>query len=188
MMEKCIIDLVAALVNVDDTYINVIGFRQNNETYQQAAEASFTAELYYQFKSIINNDKTGYYNNLQLHYDLTKERFNGQRPDLVLHRGPNSREDQRLYVEVKTDRSLRNYNADFDKIFKALDENNNGDQLGYSNALFISLHSQDVNAEEAINQYINNNNLVSDSRLKKVYWVHFTDNMKVNVRVFNELL
>ena len=143
-MEKCITDFLSALSNIDENYITVIGLNAANEEYQQAAENAFSAELYHQYKSIIENDKKGYYQGLQLHFDLTKQRFNFRRPDMVLHKAPDSRLDQRLYIEIKTNRTCINYDSDFEKIFLALSPDDDNEQLGYSNAIFLSVKSEAV--------------------------------------------
>lgn len=186
-MEKCITDLIDAIKKVDDNYIKVIGFNVEDKVYQQAAENAFTAELYHQFKSIIENDKTGYYKNLQLHYDLTKMRFNGQRPDLVLHRAPDSRDIQRLYVEIKTCKSTIDYNSDFDKIFLATAPNNRRERLGYENAVFISVNSESVQVKQKIVDYISQNQLLHDLRLAKIYNVHIGDMKNITINKFSEI-
>jgi len=186
-MEKCITDLIEAIKNVDNNYITVIGFHNDNSEYQQAAENAFSAELYHQYKSIIENNKMEYYKGLQLHYDLTKQRFNGQRPDLVLHRAPNSREDQRLYIEIKTNRTVINFDSDFGKIFLALEPNNENEKLGYKNAVFLSVKSPLNQVQESIKSYIKAHNLENDERLIRAYSIHLGNKKNITINKFSDL-
>lgn len=188
-MEKSIVDFIAALTNIDRTYIRLIGLNHNNEAYQQAAEGAFTAELYHQWKSIINNDVLNYYQGLQIHYDLTKERFEGKRPDLVLHTAPNSRNNQKLYVEVKTSRSTANYFSDFDKIFLAVSPDNDAELLGYQNAVFLSTTAYYDAVKLKIQNYLTQINLkANDERLLKIYSIHLNDDYSIIIKTFAELI
>lgn len=187
-MEKSIVDLIAALTNIDRTYIRLIGLNHNNEEYQQAAEGAFTAELYHQWKSIINNDSTGYYQGLQIHYDLTKERFEGKRPDLVLHTAPTSRKNQKLYVEVKTSRSTANYYSDFDKIFLAVSPDNDAELLGYQNAVFLSTTATYKSVCDTIKDYLKNKDFRDDERLSKIFGIHLNGDYTIKMKTFEELI
>ncbi len=186
-MEKCIIDLLSAITNVSSTYIRIIGLNDGNERYEQAAENAFSAELYHQYKTIIENDNTEYYRRLELHYDLTKQRFNNRRPDLVLHISPDTRLDQRLYVEVKTSIRTTNYNSDFEKIILATATNDNHNQLGYKNAVFISLRAHINEVKESIHNYIQKNGLEEDEKLNRIYCIHTLNAKEITIFKFNDL-
>ena len=187
-MEKCIVDFLSALSCIDKNYVAVTGYNIENNEYQQAAEGAFTAELYHQLKSIIRHDKTGYYSGLSLHYDLTKGRFDNRRPDLVLHTSPTSRKDQRLYVEVKTSTSISNYDDDLNKLFLAVARDNNSQQLGYSNAIFLTLRASHANVLKHICEYILSNKLTKDRRLTQIYSIHLNKNNTSSIKNFSELL
>jgi hypothetical protein len=187
-MEKCIDDIRKAIKEIDSLYIEVIGKTSEGNAYEQAAEAAFTAELYHQYKTIIARNDNGYYSNLILHYDLTKQGFNGQRPDLVLHKGPDNRDDQRLYIEIKTSRITNNYKSDFDKLFRAVSEENKFEYLGFKNAVFLTAKSNYEDVKNSIIDYIRNNNLISDTRKNKIYSIHLEQNLKITVTKFSEII
>lgn len=185
-MEKCVIDLLSAICRIESTYISIIGFNSNDETYQQAAESAFTAEFYHHYKSIIVNDNTNYYSNLLLHYDLTKMRFDGRRPDLVLHKGPDTREIQKLYIEIKTSASTNNYTSDFEKIFLATEENNGANKLGFQNAAFISVKANIESVYQKIREFKNSKQL-EDKRYEKIYSIHLLENNTIEIKKFSEI-
>ncbi len=187
-MEKSIIDLIAALTNIDKTYITIIGLNQRSKEYQQSAEAAFTAELYHQWKNIIRNDSTDYYDDLQIHYDLTKERFGGKRPDLVLHKGPNSRSIQKLYVEIKTSLATTNYDSDFEKLILAVSTDNNNNQLGYEKAVFLSNSASYSSVCDSIKNFINQKNLSKEQNLEKILSIHLNSDFTVTIKPFSELI
>lgn len=118
-MEKCIADLFSAVAQVDKRYFNAIGTRRNRTQYPQAIENSFSAELYHRFKNIAElNINSSYYQNLIMHFDISKY-GGGLRPDIVLHEAQENRNDQRMFIEVKTDSSADLQN-DFDKLLNAI--------------------------------------------------------------------
>jgi hypothetical protein len=166
----------------------VTGFDFNSKEYLQAAEHAFSAELYHQFRTVIENDKTKYYRNILLQFDLEKQRFGGKRPDIVLHTSPMSRKDQRLFIEVKTNLKKRAFNKDLNKLFLATAENNEKEQLGYSNAVFIVGKIELNKIEKHIKAYIEEKNLKNDERLDKIYLAHFLTNKKVTIKLFSELI
>lgn len=118
-MDKCVIDLFASVSQIDCRYFNAIGTRNNLTQYSQVIENSFTAELYHRFKSICEQAiNSAYYNNLILHFDINK--MGGDlRPDLVLHQAQENRENQLMFIEVKTDPNA-NLNNDFQKLEYAI--------------------------------------------------------------------
>lgn len=187
-MEKCIEDLKEAANKIDPVYIEVIGKTTDGNTYEQAAEAAFTAELYYQYKTIITRNDNGYYSKLILHYDLTKQGFDGQRPDLVLHKGSDNRDDQRLYIEIKTSRRTSNYESDFDKLFRAVSEQNSFGHLGFKNAVFLSAKSNYEDVRKSIKNYLISKNLKSDNRINKIYCMHLQNENSVTICNFSELI
>ena len=189
MMEKCISDLVIAIGNLDQNYLNIVGLNGGSEEYIQAAENPFVVELYHQFKSIIEVDKSNYYNNLQLHFDLVKERFNCKRPDIVLHNAPDNRDDQKLYIEVKTNSTINTsqYYSDFDKIVLALSTNNNGNHLDFKNAVFITVKSDNELVKRTIKRYFKENNIANEI-LKKAYSLHINSDKSIIIDKFWHIL
>jgi len=185
-MPKCLDDLYTALDNVDTDYKTVLGFGVNNIEYQQSAEHAFIAELYHQFKIIIVNDNSGYYENLSIHFDLEKERF-GRRPDLVLHTSPVSRFNQKMYVEVKTNSKRTNFSNDLDKIFLATAPDNGAIQLGFNFGVFIIGKKTFDNSKRIVRNYINNYNYQADARLVRLHLFHFFEN-EVHRITFNEII
>lgn len=128
--------LLFCLNKIDSHYLEVMGFNQNNVIYQQAAENAFTAELYHQLKTeqnLYSQDE------LKWHFDLNKERANSIRPDLVLHHSPIDRNDQRIFIEVKTSKNTSQEQIinDLNKLKKAVLENNWSNQLGFKLAFYI---------------------------------------------------
>ena len=69
-------------------------------------------------------------------------RANNIRPDLVLHKSPDNRDDQRIYIEIKTNPNVTDFQIrkDLRKILKAVtkDEINlYSNKLGYKCAFMI---------------------------------------------------
>ena len=120
-MEKCVIDLFCAVTQINSRYYNTIGVRQNQTNYPQETEQSFSAELFHRFKSIIELPvNSEYYRNLILHFDITKAAVQ-MRPDMVLHENQENRNNQKMFIEVKTDSGV-DLNVDFNKIKVATEE------------------------------------------------------------------
>jgi len=130
-MEKCIIDLLCAVTQIDRRYYSAIGTRVDRTQYPQETEASFTAELFHRFKNIIEMPiNCNYYDNLILHYDITKAAING-RPDLVLHQSQENTNVQKMFIEVKTSSNV-NLEDDFQKLITATES-----FLNFENAIII---------------------------------------------------
>jgi len=133
-MEKCVIDLFSAITQVSPLYFNAIGTRYNEEQYHQVTENPFTAELYHRFKYLTEQKiNEQYYINLILHFDITKASVN-RRPDLVLHQGQENRNDQRMFIEIKTDANV-SLTDDFNKLIQATDE-----YLNFKNVVMITVN------------------------------------------------
>jgi hypothetical protein len=80
-MEKCVEDLKLAVSRISDRYYETTGRRQNNETYDQQIEMSFSAELYHHFRTIMDHGDNHYhYTGLILNFDINKQAV-GMRPD-----------------------------------------------------------------------------------------------------------
>ena len=171
-MPKTIDDIVIAISRMDNECINVVGVNSDGDDLHQAGEHVFTAELYYHAKTIVKSDTTGFYDNLQLHFDLKKPRFGSKRPDLVLHRSPKNRDDQRLYIEIKTCESNVGYGSDIEKLLLSVSVDDQKEQLGYENAAFIVAKNSRENVKIAIYNYAHSKNLVNDSRFSKIYLIH----------------
>lgn len=187
-MEKCIIDLASAIGKIDADYTQVIGFDFNSEKYLQAAEHAFSAELYHQFRTIIENDRTRYYKKIKLQFDLEKQRFGGRRPDMVLHASPMNRNDQRLYIEVKTNLKKKAFKKDFNKLFLATAVSNEKEQLGFVNAVLVVGKIELDKIEKHVKDFIEEQNLKNDERIERIYLAHFLTNKKVTIKQFRELI
>lgn len=138
MIPKEVNDIFRAVENVDISLKEVIGKRNDNSDYRQAAENAFTADLYSEIKTIVKTDH--HYKGLQIHFDLNKPRANNIRPDIVVHKAPNSREDQRIYIEVKTDLkvALQDINLDLIKLEHAVSPSKDfSPKLGYKVGIYI---------------------------------------------------
>ncbi|NEW77998.1 MAG: hypothetical protein GZ086_00935 [Gelidibacter sp.] len=130
-MEKCIIDLICATTQITPVHFRAIGTRENHSQYDQNIEQSFSAELFHRFKSLIELPaNTNYYNNLILHFDITKLSV-GSRPDLVLHESQANRNNQKMFIEVKTDPKA-NLTDDFNKLIMSTAE-----YLNFQNSVLI---------------------------------------------------
>jgi hypothetical protein len=118
-MEKHLNDILLAVKSVNkEKYIDIIGTHGDNTEYEQIAENSFTAELYHQFRIIMDSPGSErYYRDLILNFDINKERHS-RRPDLVLHRAQSNMDDQRMYIEVKTNPHA-GLSDDLEKLFYA---------------------------------------------------------------------
>ncbi len=158
-MPPCINDLFAALYKVSNNYLTVLGMNNEYQFYPQAAEHAFAAEIYHQFKLIIENDSSGYYMGLILHFDLTKRRFLDRRPDLVLHRSPMNRLDQRMYVEIKTVDNKEEIEDDLVKLIQATSPNNEAERLGFENGVMIMGKQSFQNAQKRIHDFIVKNEI-----------------------------
>ena len=52
-MDKCVIDLLSAVTQVNHRYFSATGTRQDQTQYPQVTENSFTAELYHRFSNLM---------------------------------------------------------------------------------------------------------------------------------------
>ncbi len=174
-MEKYLNDLTQALLKVEkEKYIDVIGINTNDNLYQQNAENAFTAELFHQFRVIMEmTENRNYYRNLVLHFDINKERLRG-RPDIVLHFAQNNQDDQRMYVEVKTTPSP-NLNEDLRKLFYAVATGNSG--LNYCSGVLIVGRSNYITTVTNIKNYLQTNRKSGSPLLKKLFLFHFTSDI-----------
>lgn len=161
-MEKCIIDLFSSITQIDSKYYKAIGTRHDGTTYPQVIENSFTAELYHRFKTIMEQGiNIDYYNNLVLHFDIGK--YAGEiRPDLVLHEAQENRNNQKMYLEVKTD-SAANLQGDFDKLLYAIRD------LEFKSAVLIVANRNFKETKELVS---NNFGPISFEEKKKLYLIN----------------
>ncbi len=122
---------------INPDYVNVQGFKRNKEIIQQAAENAFTAELYYHLR--LEQSKWFPNEGLIWHFDLNKERVNSIRPDLVFHHSPHDRKDQRIFLEVKTNKSVddNSIRKDLEKLDNAVSDNDDSMKLGFKYGIYI---------------------------------------------------
>ena len=122
---------------IRDSYIEVMGYNRNDEIHQQAAENAFTAELYHILR--MHQNEYDEQNRLVWHFDLNKERARSIRPDLVLHASPGNRDDQRIFIEIKTNSKTTDdaIQSDFKKLNNAVANNNNAEKLGFGIGFYI---------------------------------------------------
>ncbi len=150
---KCVEDIATALKFVSNEYTRISGINCEGNLYDQAGEHAFVAELYHQLKTIIEHDESGYYNDLLLHFDLTKRRFLDQRPDLVLHHSPHDRKRQEMYVEVKTAWNVGDIVDDLQKLIDATSRDDNHNKLGYKYGVMIMGNITKINSQRLIQDY-----------------------------------
>jgi len=129
--------MLICLNAIDDHYINVMGYNRNDEVHQQAAENAFTAELYHILR--VNQIEYDERNKLIWHFDLNKERAKSIRPDLVLHASPENRDDQRIFIEIKTNSNTTDsaIQTDYKKLNKAVTANDNAEKLGFKIGFYV---------------------------------------------------
>ena len=176
-MEKCIVDLFSAVTQIDRRYFSAIGRRANREPYPQLTEASFSAELFHRFKNIIELPiNSEYYNNLILHYDITKGHMNG-RPDLVLHQAQENTNDQRLLIEVKTDAGA-DLIDDLNKLITATDN-----YLHFDNVALIIVNRQFINTKQITSDFFR---ILDFERRKKIFLINIEilQNNKIDYNLF----
>lgn len=154
-MEKCIIDLLSSVSQVNPKYFNAIGTRVDLTRYEQIIENTFTAELYHCYRNIMDlSSNNNYYNNLILHFDISK--FGGNmRPDLVLHNAQDNRIIQKMFVEVKANPTI-NLDNDYSKIYRAIVE------LDFQNVVLVTIDRNINTVENEIQNYFNQNNRVQN--------------------------
>ena len=171
--------LLYCLNQIDSHYLNVMGLNQANRTYQQAAENAFTAELYHKLKS----EQHRYDEDSVWHFDLNKERANSIRPDLVLHQSPHNRNDQRIFVEVKTDPSTSNRQviSDLTKLHNAVKTDDGGSQLGFLFAFYILVQTD-------LKKIRQNRSIVEEGLRQKIQILNFKNETETFVKIeLNEI-
>lgn len=176
-MEKCLVDLYSAVTQIDSRYFRSVGTRENGEQYVQDIETSFSTELYHRFKNIMELQiNATYYRDLILHYDITKLAING-RPDIVLHRGQDDREDQRMFVEVKTNPNA-NLDVDFRKLKQATDD--------YFQFKTVVLVVANRTLQNLSNQIIQNFQDFDQNRKRKIFLITavLVDNQRVEYNIY----
>ena len=192
-MEQCLRDLLKAVSYVHPKYYKTSSMHfmpkegalilEDQEEYNinrakivmQACENSFTAELYHQYRNIIDDQlnytwlkrrassrdyyfnniwNESYYNNLYLNFDINKmfhytdpdSRF--CRPDLVLHGGQDNMSIQKMIIEVKASVfgvSRSALQNDLKKLQKGI-----GDGLKFEYGVFINVNSSFNNIKDQI--------------------------------------
>lgn len=168
-MEKCVIDLLSAVSQIKSDYFSAIGTREDQTQYPQCIEQSFNAELYYRFKAIMEMPvNTGYYQNLILNFDITKAAVES-RPDLVLHENQANRNNQKMFIEVKTDANV-DLSNDFNKLIMATDT-----YLNFKNAVLVVVNREYPNLLEIIRAYDGFYN-ISVERKKRIYIISVFQN------------
>lgn len=164
-MDKCVIDLLSAVTQIIPRYFNALGTRENGEQYGQVTENPFTAELYHRFKNIIETHiNFQYYDNLILHFDITKLSV-GMRPDLVLHEAQENRNVQKMFIEVKTDPAV-NLTDDFNKLITATDT-----YLHFENAVLITVNRRFRDLLNLIRQHKAFFEL-EETRAKRIFFIN----------------
>ncbi len=164
-MDKCVIDLLSAVTQVNHRYFSATGTRQDQTQYTQITENSFTAELYHRFSNLmeLSINKT-YYDNLFFQFDITKMAY-GIRPDLVLHEAQENRNNQKMFIEVKTD-SNADLTDDFNKLINATDN-----YLRFENVVMITVNRKYGELLNLIRQHYDFFNL-EDSRKDRIYFIN----------------
>ena len=183
-MEKCVRDIFYAVLKVDSAHINVVGINGDNANYNQNAENNFTVQVYSKLENIMQLDNTGYYHGLTQNFDILKFKFN-IRPDIVLHRGNDNLDDQRMYVEVKTDPKA-NLSEDLRKLLLAVD-----DELHFENGVLIVGKKVLDRTILDILGYLDEENISNDDvKLKKLFLIHFIgiDDIAYSIIPFSELV
>lgn len=178
-MEKIVLDLAYAFTQVNPIYYGNEAINRDGIFYPQETENSFCAELYHQYKLVMESETNrAYYRRLILQFDILKLRM-GIKPDLVLHMGQNNLRDQRLYVEVKTDPNAQ-LRDDLEKISIAVDSD-----LGFRNAVIIVVNKGLSNTISQIQQYFLNNPC---NNIRKLFLFHSTINGRMPTFTFSEIL
>lgn len=161
-MEKCIADLYSAVTQISVRYFGAVGTREDHTQYNQQTEQSFTAELFHRFKSIMEQPiNQEYYDNLFLNFDIGKQAF-GIRPDLVLHNDQGNRDNQKVFIEVKTDPDA-NLTDDFTKLIRASTE------FGFHNSVLIVVNKTFQETLEAMKNHYPF--FALDGRIKKKIFI-----------------
>ena len=175
-MEKCLVDLYSATTQISPGYFRAIGTRNDQTQYPQNIEQSFSAELYHRFKSIIELPVNAiYYQNLILNFDITKAAVDS-RPDLVLHENQANRNNQKMFVEVKTD-SEADLSNDFTKLIMATEN-----YLDFKNAVLIVVNRPFNNLLQTIYNYNDFYN-IPQPRKERIFIISVFQNSEINQEV-----
>jgi hypothetical protein len=180
-MEKCLVDLYSAATQISPRYFRAIGTRVDQTQYPQNIEQSFSAELYHRFKSIMEiPSNVEYYDNLILQFDITKLAVNS-RPDLVLHEDQENVNNQKMYIEVKSDPSASLTN-DFDKLIMATDTN----YLNFENVVLIVVNRPFNSTLQAIYDHANFINL-DQERKRRIFIVNIeeVENQEIEYNLYS---
>lgn len=178
-MDKCVIDLLSAVTHINSRYFNSLGTRENQIQYPQVIENSFSTELYHRFKNIIETPiNFQYYDNLILHFDITKLAV-GMRPDLVLHQAQENRNNQKMFIEVKTDATV-NLTDDFNKLITATDT-----YLNFQNVVMITANRRFSNLLNLIRQH-NQFFEIDENRANRIYFINVdTSNLEPEYNIYS---
>lgn len=167
-MNKYMIDFAFAFQRVPLRFYEFPGLNARGE-YTQYLENNFTSEMARHFR---NNKEYGpnipYYENLELDFDIRKERLEMQ-PDLVLHAGNNNMDRQEIFAEVKTN---PDYSLDDDllKLFKAIQE------LNFNYAVMIVVNKTFVATHNAISRCCQMNEMANPGIMHKLFLFHSVKN------------
>jgi len=168
-MNKCLVDIMSAVTSIDSGYFKARGTRLNETQYDQHIEQSFSAELFHQFRCIMEKTvNLGYYENLVLHFDITKLSVDS-RPDLVLHESQSNRNNQQMFIEVKTD-PRADLTNDFNKLIMATE-----DYLNFKNSVMIIVNRPFSETHRLI---LNHNNFrnIHQNQKDRIFIVNVFDN------------
>lgn len=168
-MNKYLVDVISAVARVDSDYFKARGTRPNETQYDQHIEQSFSAELFHQFRTIMEETvNVSYYNNLVLHFDITKLSVDS-RPDLVLHESQENRNNQQMFIEVKTN-PRANLTNDFNKLIMATEE-----YLNFKNSVIVVVNRP---FSETHNLILNHNNFrnIHQNQKDRIFIINVFDN------------
>jgi hypothetical protein len=175
-MEKCVVDLFSATTQIKPDYFRALGTRFDQTQYPQNIEQSFSAELYHRFKLIMDLPvNSSYYNNLMLNFDITKAAVDS-RPDLVLHENQANRNNQKMFVEVKTNPEA-DLSGDFSKLIMATDN-----YLSFNNSVLIVVNRPFANLLQTIYGY-NDFYILNPERKAKIYIISVFHNPETNQEI-----
>ncbi len=160
--------LLEAFYNVKTSFYSSYAFRGNIslpnfdneelEKYEQYVERVFTYELYFQFRTIMENNSR-YYKDLVLNSEITKLNFSktlvGKHkifPDMVLHKSQTNRSEnyQTLFIEIKV-RPNASLTDDIKKLYMAV-----GDRLNFQYGIMICINYDDRTPEKLIRKSVKN--------------------------------
>lgn len=172
MLEEFIADLYSAYGNVPLRYLSkgVIHSLRGNRLTTQEIERVFMAELYHQWRKIMEL-KPMLYSNLILHSEIGKviHSNRNQKPDLVLHGGqvgPNRMTQNKLLVELK----MSSFDIDdFNKIYYSIVN------LNYSGSVYIIHNMRKNNFKDSLNNVITKYPEISSNYFSRIYFINSND-------------